>query len=310
MPSAYATQNEPAARRAPHSTGIVQVSFEFFPPKTAAAEQAIWPAARRLGELRPVYCSLTYGASGSGRSYSLDFLNRLQCTTQSPVAAHLTCVGASRGEVDDIARRYWEAGIRHIVALRGDSPDANGKFEPHPQGYKNAAELVAGLKRLADFEISVAAYPEIHPESPSSKADLDNLKRKIDAGATRAITQFFFDTEAFPRFYERARMHGVDIPIVPGILASPNFASIHRMARRCGTSIPAWLMHLFEGIDDQPELRKFVATNVAIEQCRRLYDYGVREFHFYTLNQSELTFAVCHLLGMRPTRRVIHEPAY
>ena len=290
-------------RSAVRQTGVVDVSFEFFPPKTAAAEQAIWPSARRLGELSPMYCSLTYGASGSARSYSVEFLEKLGCETESPVAAHLTCVGASRGEVDDIARCYWDAGIRHIVALRGDSPDANGKFEPHPQGYKNAAELVTGLKRIADFEISVAAYPEIHPDSPSARADLDNLKRKIDAGASRAITQFFFDTDAFPRFFERARMHGVDVPVVPGILVTPNFASVARMARRCGTAIPSWLLHLYEGLDDQPELRKFVAMNVAVEQCRRLYDYGVREFHFYTLNQSELSFAVCHLLGMRPAQR-------
>jgi methylenetetrahydrofolate reductase (NADPH) len=283
--------------------GSIEVSFEFFPPRTAAAEQAIWPSARRLGELRPKYCSLTYGASGSARNDSLDLLDRLGSATQSPVAAHLTCVGASRGEVDDIARRYWDAGIRHIIALRGDSPDANGKFEPHPQGYANAAELVAGLRRIADFEIGVAAYPEIHPESPSSRADLDNLKRKIDAGASRAITQFFFDADAFPRFFERARMHGIDVPVVPGILVSPNFASVARMARRCRASIPPWLLHMYEGLDDQPELRQFVAINVAVEQCRRLYDYGVREFHFYTLNQSELSFAVCHLLGLRPAHR-------
>jgi methylenetetrahydrofolate reductase (NADPH) len=219
-------------------------------------------------------------------------------------AAHLTCVAASRGEVDDVARRYWDAGIRHIVALRGDPPEGERKFAPHPDGYANAAELVAGLKRVADFEVSVAAYPEIHPDAASSQADLDNLKRKLDAGAARAITQFFFDPEAYLRFLDRAHAAGVRAPITPGVLPVTNFAQVVKFARLCGASVPAWLAHLFEGLDDDPETRKLVAATVAAEQCRRLQAAGVDEFHFYTLNRADLAYAICHILGMRPSLTV------
>ena len=281
---------------------VVNLSFEFFPPKSPAAEDNLWKAARCLGAMRPGFCSLTYGANGSMRSNSTSLLARLQRESGRPVAAHLTCVGASRGETDEIAREFHDAGVTHIVALRGDSAEG-APFTPHPDGYRNAAELVRGLRRIADFEISVAAYPEIHPDAVSSLADLDNLKRKLDGGATRCITQFFFDSDVFLRFVERARMHGIQAPIVPGILAPFNFNHVVRMARRCGTTVPAWLRHLFEGLDDQPDTRKYVAMNVAVELCRRLSEVGVRDFHFYTLNQSELSQAICHVLGFRAVER-------
>jgi methylenetetrahydrofolate reductase (NADPH) len=213
----------------------------------------------------------------------------------------MTCVGSSRRDSEELANRYWAAGIRHIVALRGDSPNGSG-FEKHPEGFGSAAELVAGLKHVADFEISVAAYPEIHPESGSSLADLENLKRKVDAGATRAISQFFFDTDAFLRFVDRARMLGISVPIVPGILPLTNYAVAAKFAKRCGTTVPSWLAHLFEGLDQDPETRQIVSAAVAAEQCRILQTAGIHEFHFYTLNRPELSYAVCHLLGLRGRR--------
>jgi len=278
----------------------LQVSFEFFPPKTAEMEESLWRAVTRLAPLRPRFMSVTYGAGGSTRERTHNTVRRILAETGVPPAAHLTCVGASRREVDDVAHAYWDAGIRHVVALRGDPPTGATKFEPHPEGYENGAALIAGLKRVADFEISVAAYPEIHPDSKSSLSDLDNLKRKIDNGATRAISQFFFDTDAYLRFLDRASMHGITVPIVPGILPVTNFAQATRFAKMCGASVPSWLAHLFEGLDQDPDTRRLVAATVAAEQCRRLQAAGIDEFHFYTLNRADLSYAICHILGLRP----------
>jgi methylenetetrahydrofolate reductase (NADPH) len=248
---------------------------------------------------------VTYGAGGSTRERTHATVRRLIAETGLRPAAHLTCVGASRGEVDDVARAYWDAGVRHIVALRGDPPADSGGYTPHPQGYANAAELVAGLKRVADFEISVAAYPEVHPEARSAEQDLDNLKRKIDAGATRAITQFFFYNDVYLRFLDRAEAAGIHAPIVPGIIPVTNFVQIQRMAKMCGTSIPGWMAGLFEGLEEDAETRKLIAAMIAAEQCRALAAAGVRDFHFYTLNRAELTFAICHTLGKRPRPRAV-----
>jgi methylenetetrahydrofolate reductase (NADPH) len=278
----------------------LEVSFEFFPPKTEAMAQSLWRAAESLAPLAPRFVSVTYGAGGSTRDRTHNTVVRIIGETSLRAAAHLTCVGASRGEVDAVARRYWRSGIRHIVALRGDPPDGQDAYTPHPDGYLNAADLVAGLKRVGDFEITVAAYPEVHPEAGSAAADLDNLKRKLDAGATRAITQYFFDTDCFLRFLEAARAAGIWAPIVPGILPVTNFAQVARFSARCGTSVPAWLARLFEGLDDDPETRKLIAATVAAEQCRALQAAGVNEFHFYTLNRAELSYAICHILGLRP----------
>jgi methylenetetrahydrofolate reductase (NADPH) len=280
-----------------------KVSFEFFPPKTSAGVDSFRRTASRLASLGPQFFSVTCGASGSTRESTFPTVREIARDTGVPTAAHMTCVGASRRETEELARRYWAAGITRIVAVRGDAPNGPAGFEKHPEGFANAAELVAGLKTVADFEISVAAYPEIHPESPSSLADLDNLKRKADAGATRAITQFFFDTDAFVRFVERARRHGISIPIVPGILPLTSFTHATRFARRCGASIPSWLTHLFESLDDQPETLQMVSASVAEEQCRMLQAAGVDEFHFYTLNRAELSYAVCHMLGLRAKPR-------
>ena len=281
-------------------SGAPSVSFEFFPPKTDAMAEQLWRAVERLAPLAPRFVSVTYGAGGSTRERTHQTVVRILKESPLVPAAHLTCVAASRGEVDDVARRYWDAGIRHIVALRGDPPEGGKGFEPHPEGYASAAELVAGLKRVADFEVSVAAYPEIHPEARSSQADLDNLKRKLDAGAARAITQYFFDPEAYLRFLDRARAAGVRAPITPGILPVTNFAQVVKFSRLCGAGVPAWLAHLFEGLDDDPETRKLVAATVAAEQCRKLQAAGIDEFHFYTLNRADLAYAICHILGMRP----------
>ncbi|TVR99483.1 MAG: methylenetetrahydrofolate reductase [Rhodospirillales bacterium] len=278
----------------------VRVSFEFFPPKTAAMEQSLWGAVERLAVLHPAYVSVTYGAGGSTRERTHATVVRLRTETALEPAAHLTCIGAVREEIDAIAGRYWEAGIRHIVALRGDPPEGTEVYRPMPGGYAYASDLVAGLKQVADFEISVAAYPEVHPEAASAEADLDNLKRKIDAGATRAITQFFFDVDVFFRFLDRCRAAGITVPIVPGILPVTNFARVRQFAGQCGASIPDWMGDLFAGLDDDPETRKLVAASVAAEQCRALHAGGVDQFHFYTLNRADLTFAICHILGVRP----------
>ncbi len=277
----------------------LEVSFEFFPPKTEEMARSLWRAVERLAPLAPRFVSVTYGAGGTTRERTHQTIVRLLRETGLAPAAHLTCVGASRDDVDEVARRYWRAGVRHIVALRGDAPEGESEFQPHPDGYRDAADLVAGLKRIADFEITVAAYPEVHPEAGSIEADLDNLKRKLDAGAERAITQYFFDPDCYLRFLGSARAAGIWAPIVPGILPVTNFSQVVRFSGRCGTSVPDWLAHLFEDLDDDPETRKLTAATVAAEQCRRLQAEGVDEFHFYTLNRAELSFAICHILGLR-----------
>jgi methylenetetrahydrofolate reductase (NADPH) len=275
------------------------VSFEFFPPKSDEAEQKLWATIERLAPLAPRFVSVTYGAGGTTRERTHATVVRIRRETAIEPAAHLTCVGASRSEIDEVARRYAEAGIRHIVALRGDPPAGTGGYVPHPGGYDWAADLVAGLKRVADFEISVAAFPEVHPEARSAADDLDNLKRKIDAGASRAITQFFFDVDVYLSFVERARAAGVHVPIVPGILPVTNFAQVKKFAAMCGAAVPDWIAAQFEGLDEDPETRRLVAASIAAEQCRLLQANGVNEFHFYTLNRADLTVAICHMLGVR-----------
>jgi methylenetetrahydrofolate reductase (NADPH) len=284
--------------------GDIDVSFEFFPPKTEKMEATLWESVKTLEPLQPRFVSVTYGAGGSTRVRTHATVLRIARETSIPPAAHLTCVGASRDEIDAIARDYWEAGIRHIVALRGDMGEPGAPFTPHPDGYANAAALVAGLKRIAPFEISVAAYPECHPDSADLAADLDNLKAKIDAGADRAITQFFFSADTFLRFCDEAAAAGIDAEIVPGILPVSNVAQTRKMAGQCGTAIPDWLDHLFEGLDNLPAARQLVAATVTADLCGRLYAAGVRHFHFYTLNRAELSYAICHLLGLRPKDEV------
>lgn len=280
--------------------GDAAISFEFFPPKTEKMEETLWQSIETLAPLAPRFVSVTYGAGGSTRERTHATVERITRETSIPAAAHLTCVDATRDEIDEVARAYWEAGVRHIVALRGDPPVLGQKFVSHPQGYRNAADLVAGLQKIAPFEISVAAYPENHPDSTSEAADLDNLKAKLDAGASRAITQFFFSPEAFFRFRDRAAAAGIDAEIVPGILPVSNVAQTRKFAGMCGAAIPAWMDRLFEGLDDHPAARQLVAATVAAEMCRKLYAGGVRQFHFYTLNRAELAYAICHLMGKRP----------
>ncbi len=284
------------ARAATHPPPLL--SFEFFPPKTDALEHQLWTCIRRLEPLRPRFVSVTYGAGGSTRARTHATVGRIVQETKLVPAAHLTCVGATREEVDEVAGQYWEAGVRHIVALRGDAPPGEA-YAPHPGGYAFAADLVAGLRRVADFEISVAAYPETHPTAPSPDSDLDNLKRKLDAGATRAITNFFFDTEIYLRFLDRCLAAGITAPVVPGIMAVTNFAGLMRMSAMCGASVPDWLGHLFEGMEDDADTRRMVAAVVAAEQVRLLQANGVDEFHFYTLNRPDLTYAIAHILGVR-----------
>ena len=279
--------------------GDLEVSFEFFPPKNEAMDAQLWDAVRTLEPLGPRFVSVTYGAGGSTRERTHATVARIQRETSLAAAAHLTCVEATRGEIDQIAQEYWAAGVRHIVALRGDPPTKGAKYCSHPGGYENAADLVAGLKRLHPFEVSVSAYPECHPDSGDAAADLDNLKRKLDAGANRAITQFFFEPETFFRYRDALAAAGVDAEIVPGIMPVMNFASVQRMSAMCGTAVPAWMARLFEGLDDQPAARPLVAATVAAELSRRLYAGGVKQLHFYTLNRAELAFAICHLLGVR-----------
>lgn len=278
----------------------VAVSFEFFPPADAAMEKTLWDSIRYLEPLNPRFVSVTYGADGSTRERTHNVVSRVQKETGLNCVPHLTCIGASRGEVLDIARRYWDQGIRHIVALRGDAPAGTVKYEPRADGFAYASDLVAGLRTVGNFEISVASYPEKHPEASSFEADLDNLKRKIDAGANRSITQFFYDTDLFLRFRDACAARGIDAPLVPGILPITRFPQITRFAKRCGASIPDWLEHRFDGLDDNPDTRKLIAAAVAIEQVHALQRHGVDQFHFYTLNRSELTYAICHALGVRP----------
>ena len=262
-------------------------------------EAALWSTVERLAPLGPRFVSVTYGAGGATRDRTHATVTRIERDTGLRAAAHLTCVAATRAEVDAVARRYWDAGIRHVVALRGDPPKDTGRYRPHPGGYAFAADLVAGLKRVADFEISVAAYPEMHPEARDAAADLDNLKRKLDAGATRAITQYFFEVETYLRYLDRVRSAGIHVPVVPGILPVTNFAQVKRFSAMCGATVPGWMADLFDGLDEDPETRKLVAASIAAEQCRALQANGVDEFHFYTLNRANLTYAIARILGLR-----------
>ncbi|MBR2175117.1 methylenetetrahydrofolate reductase [Sphingopyxis sp.] len=288
--------------------GDIGVSFEFFPPKTEKMEAQLWDTFRTLEPLGPSFVSVTYGAGGSTRERTHATVARIAAESAVPPAAHLTCVEASRAEIDEVAQAYWDAGVRHIVALRGDVP-GGAPYRAHPDGYANAIELVAGLKAIAPFDISVAAYPEVHPDADCAESDLDNLKRKLDAGATRAITQFFFSPDSFLRFRDAAAAAGITAPIIPGILPVSNVSQTRRMADMCGTAIPAWMISLFEGLDDLPAARQLVAATIAAEMCRRLYAGGVRDFHFYTLNRAELSYAICHLLGLRPAAAPATEKA-
>ncbi len=295
-------RNATAEKKSRHvGAGDIKVSFEFFPPKSEKMEETLWAAIHRLEPLQPEFVSVTYGAGGSTRERTHTTVSRLVRETMVVPAAHLTCVNATKAEVDEVARGYWQAGVRHVVALRGDMPAGPGtKYEEHPGGYKNGADLVAGLKRLAKFDISVAAYPEKHPESPSIEADIDNLKAKIDAGANRAITQFCFDNADFLRYLDRVQAAGITVPVIPGITPIHNFKQVSNFARRTGASVPEWVARRFEGLDDDPATSHLVAAAVAAEQVMELVDHGIRQFHFYTLNRADLAYAICHLLGLRP----------
>lgn len=297
----------PGPRALPHAP---KVSFEFFPPKDEAMEARLWDAVTRLAPLEPTFVSVTYGAGGSTRERTHRTVRRIIEQTDLAAAAHLTCVSATRGEVDEVARAYWDAGVRHVVALRGDPPEGIGaKYEPYPGGYANAAELTAGLKAIAPFEISVGCYPEKHPESPSLEYDLDLLKKKIDAGATRAITQFFFEPEVYFRFRDKAVAAGITTPIVPGVMLQSNFKGLRRMAGLCQASIPGWLAELYEGLDKDPETRELVTANVAADLVAKLADGGVEQFHFYTLNRAGLALCMSRLLGLRaePDAEILSE---
>lgn len=275
------------------------ISFEFFPPKTAEMETKLWEAITQLEPLAPQFVSVTYGAGGSTRERTHHTVKRMVQETRMKPAAHLTCVNASQQDVNEVARAYWEAGVRHIVALRGDPPQGSNAYVPHPEGYTYSCDLVAGLKRIADFEVSVAAFPEKHPDSASFDQDIDVLKRKIDAGATRAITQYFFDIEHYFRFLDRIERAGITIPVIPGILPVSNFAQVQKFSAMCGASVPAWMQELFSGVDQDPLKRNALAVSVAWQQCRGLMAQGVEHIHFYTLNRADLTAAICHLLGVK-----------
>ena len=283
-------------------TAAVDVSFEFFPPHNEQMEEVLWRSIERLAGLGPRFVSVTYGADGSTRERTHNAVARIVNETDLTAAPHLTCVGAPKGEIDDIARAYWDMGVRHLVALRGDPLPGSDDYKPHPDGYEYAVDLVAGLRRVADFDISVAAYPEIHPEAPNPLFDLDNLKRKLDAGASRAITQFFFDTDVFLRFRDLAAAAGIESAIVPGILPITRFPQLERFAARCGATVPTWLHERFAGLEDDAETRQMIAASVAIDQVHRLQAEGLSDFHFYTLNRSELTYAICHALGVRQSQ--------
>lgn len=286
--------------RKPESQAL-GISFEFFPPKNDQMAESLWGAIGRLAPLGPRFVSVTYGAGGSTRERTHQTVKRILEETPLDPAAHLTCVAATKAETDEIIRAYWAMGVRHIVALRGDPIEGIGaRFEPHPQGYQSSADLVAGIRRVGDFEVAVSAYPEKHPDSPSVEAELDLLKRKVDAGATRAITQFFFDNDHYFRYLDRVRKAGIEIEIVPGILPVQNFKQAASFAQRCGTEVPAWLAARFDGLDHDVETRRLVAAAVAVEQVFDLLDRGVSEFHFYTMNKADLVFAICHMLGLRP----------
>jgi len=278
----------------------LNISFEFFPPKNEEMEKTLWASVERLAPLAPRFVSVTYGAGGTTRERTHATVKRLVQETKLKPAAHLTCVSATREEIDDVVRGYWDAGVRHIVALRGDPPAGAAKYAPHPGGYAYANDLIAGIKKIGDFEISVGAYPEKHPDSPDADKDIDYLKAKLDAGATRAITQYFFDAETYLRYRDKVAARGISAEIVPGILPVTNFAQVVKFSKMCGASVPAWLAHLFEGLDGDPDTRRLVAAMVAAEQCRRLQEHGVDAFHFYTLNRADLAYSICHILGLRP----------
>jgi methylenetetrahydrofolate reductase (NADPH) len=282
--------------------GSPQISFEFFPPKTAEMERNLWDTIKRLAPLKPGFVSVTYGAGGSTRERTHATIARILAETELTPAAHLTCVGASRGEIDDIVDRYHDVGVRHIVALRGDPPGGIGTpYSTHPDGYRTSADLVAGIRRRhPDIEVSVSAYPEKHPESRDFDADIDVLKAKVDAGAARAITQVFFDNDLYFRYLDRVRGRGIDLPIVPGIMPMHNFRQARAFVTRAGTTVPDWLAQKFDGLDDDPETRKLVAATVAAGQVQKLSKHGVDRFHFYTMNRADLVFAISHLLGLRP----------
>ena len=280
--------------------GDINVSFEFFPPKSAKMEERLWNAVVELRPLQPQFVSVTYGAGGSTRERTHATVARIVSEARLPAAAHLTCVGASKAEIREVAEQYWEAGVRHIVALRGDAGEPGAPFTPHPDGYAGAAELVSGLKEIADFEISVAAYPETHPDAQCAQADIDHLKRKLDAGATRAISQFFFSADTFFRFRDKLAEARIEQKVLPGILPVTNVAQARKFAGACGADIPAWMDGLFDGLDEKPAARQLVAATIAAELCRRLYAGGERDFHFYTLNRPDLAYAICHMLGKRP----------
>ena len=291
---------EPRASRFDHEGRRVRVSFEFFPPKTEEMEKTLWEAITRLAPVAPSFVSVTYGAGGSTCERTHATVRRILNETALLPAAHLTCVAADRTEIDNVVRAYVDAGVRHIVALRGDPVGGAGaRYAPHPGGYRNAADLVGGIKRIADLEVSVAAYPEKHPDSPSVEADIDMLAAKVDAGANRAITQFFFDNDRYFRYLDRVRARGITIPVVPGILPVQNFNQVRTFAERCGTSLPAWLAHRFAGLENDAATRRLIAAAVAAEQVVDLVDRGVTDFHFYTMNRADLVFAICHLLGVR-----------
>ncbi len=290
----------PVARAAETAGGRLNVSFEFFPPKSDEGEANLWEAIRRLEPLEPSFVSVTYGAGGSTRERTHRTVRRILEETRLRPAAHLTCVDASREEVDQVAHDYWAAGVRHIVALRGDPPTGmGGVYTPREDGYAHATELTAAVRTIAPFEVSVGVYPEKHPESPSLTHDIDVLKAKIDAGATRAISQFFFDTEAFLRFVDAARDAGVTIPIVPGIMPVTNYKGLVRMSGQCGAALPSWMAHLFDGLDGDPDTRRLIAGSVSAEMCGKLAEEGFRDFHFYTLNRADLVYAICRVLGLR-----------
>ncbi|WP_237153615.1 methylenetetrahydrofolate reductase [NAD(P)H] [Oryzibacter oryziterrae] len=287
-----------------HNLGSLQlgVSFEFFPPKTEKMEETLWASITRLAPLNPTFVSVTYGAGGSTRERTHNTVARIVRETHLKPAAHLTCVDATRAEVDDVVRGYWAAGVRHIVALRGDPVSGvGGRYQPHPEGYASTPDLIAGIKAIGDFEITVSAYPERHPESPDVLADIALLKRKVEAGATRAITQFFFDNDVFERYVERVRAAGIDIPIVPGIVPVVNFTQTAGFARKTGASVPAWLAARFDGLEEDPVTRQLVAAAVCAEQVMDLIDRGYRDFHFYTMNRADLVYAICHMMGLRAT---------
>ncbi len=305
---------EPRASRFVHHAGQpgrdgrrIRVSFEFFPPKSEEMEKTLWDSITRLAPLEPNFVSVTYGAGGSTRERTHSTVKRILAETALTPAAHLTCVAATREEIDAVIRNYCAAGVRHIVALRGDPVGGiDERYAPHPGGYRNAADLVAGIRRHADLEVSVSAYPEKHPDSPTVEADLDMLAAKVDAGATRAITQFFFENDLYFRYLDRVRARGLAVPVVPGILPVQNFKQARSFAARCGTSVPAWLAHRFDGLDEDAATRKLIAAAVAAEQVLDLVDRGVTDFHFYTMNRADLVYAICHLLGLRPSPEAGH----